>query len=187
MITIVSGLPRSGTSMMMKMLEAGGLPPLKDDWRKADDDNPGGYYEYERVKGIREDSSWLDGAEGKAVKMVSRLLVYLPPARNCRIVFMRRDTDEMLRSQRKMLERSGQPTDDIPDETMKNLFEKHLAEIEAWVKERESIRCRTIWYDEVIHDPLQVAKTLADFLALPLDVDSMAATVDPSLYRNRGV
>lgn len=171
--------------MMMKMLEAGGLPPLKDDWRKPDDDNPGGYYEYEPVKGIKEDASWLDNADGKAVKMVSRLLVYLPPDRHYHILFMRRNTDEMLRSQKKMLDRSGQPSDDIDNETMKKLFEGHLEEIDKWMKSQSNISLRYTWYDKVIQEPDATAQGLADFLALPLDVGRMAGTVDPALYRNR--
>ncbi len=171
--------------MMMKMLEAGGLPPLKDDWRRPDDDNPGGYYEYERVKKIAEDSSWLDEADGKAVKMVSRLLVYLPSDRTYKIVFMRRRTGEMLRSQRAMLTRSGQDPNDVDDETMTRLFESHLEDIDRWMKAQANVQSLPVWYHEVLSQPEATARTLSDFLGVDLDIAGMTATIDHSLYRNR--
>ena len=89
-VTIVSGLPRSGTSMMMKMLEAGGIELLIDRVRVADADNPKGYYEFERVKQIETDQAWLPEAQGKAVKMISALLRHLPADCRYRIIFMER-------------------------------------------------------------------------------------------------
>src|SRR3954447_18868200 len=106
-ITIVSGLPRSGTSLMMQMLDGGGVEVVTDHVRTADTDNPRGYYEYEQVKAIKRDTSWLPATRGKAFKMVSQLLYDLPPAETYRIIFMERDLDEVLRSQEKMLTRLG--------------------------------------------------------------------------------
>ena len=117
-ITIVSGLPRSGTSMMMKMLEAGGMPVLTDSWRSADEDNPKGYYEFERVKQIKTDQAWLPQAQGKVVKMISELLQYLPPIYCYRVIFMRRKLEETLASQRQMLQRRGEPAPVVSDESL---------------------------------------------------------------------
>src|SRR5262245_6505245 len=110
-VAVVSGLPRSGTSMMMKMLEAGGLTPYTDGERSADIDNPEGYYEFERVKDLERDpdKSWVRGARGKALKVISFLLRHLPGENRYRIVYMRRHLDEVLKSQDKMLDRLGNP------------------------------------------------------------------------------
>src|SRR3990167_393038 len=99
MIVIVSGLPRSGTSLMMQMLRAGGMSLLIDDQRPADADNPHGYWEYEPVKRLQHDNSWLPQAEGKAVKVVSALLQYLPPRHTYKIIVMHRPMQEVLASQ----------------------------------------------------------------------------------------
>ena len=129
-ITIVSGLPRSGTSMMMKILEAGGLEVLTDNLRTADEDNPKGYYEFERVKKLKEDQAWLDDAKGKVVKIISAILKDLPPDYNYKIVFMYRKIEEILASQKKMLIRRGEPTDKTSDEKMTEVFESHLKQVE---------------------------------------------------------
>src|SRR5262249_10258939 len=131
-ITIVSGLPRSGTSLMMKMLEAGGIEPVTDNIRGADLDNPKGYYEFAKVKAIAQDSSWVPETRGKAFKMVSVLLRNLPPNHRFKLIFMRRDMREVLASQSKMLEHMGKASGPR-DEEMATLFKNHLAEIETWV------------------------------------------------------
>src|SRR5829696_9769493 len=133
-VIVVSGLPRSGTSLMMNMLQAGGLPIVTDEQRTADDDNPKGYFELERVKQLTKgDVAWVEGAHGKAVKVISALLEHLPPSSSYKILFMRRRLPEVLASQKKMLERRGEPTDKVPDEMMASLFERHLQKIEAWM------------------------------------------------------
>lgn len=131
-VYIVSGLPRSGTSMMMRMLEKGGLPVLIDGIRTADEDNPNGYYEFEAVKRTKEDSSWLDDAGGKAVKMVYRLLYDLPQCHHYKVVFMRRDSDEILASQRTMMERNSTTTNDISNDEMAALFRLELQQFNEW-------------------------------------------------------
>ncbi len=184
-ITIVSGLPRSGTSMMMSMLEAGGMDLLTDGIRAADEDNPKGYYEFEQVKQIERDKSWLVDARGRAVKMVAALLKHLPPEYQYRVVFVRRNMDEVLASQRRMLLRRGEAVDAVPDERMAALFEKHVEQVEAWLEAQPNIAVLHVEYAQVLHDAEQQSQRISRFLARPLDVHAMAAIVDPSLYRQR--
>ncbi len=185
-IGIVSGLPRSGTSMMMRMLQAGGLELLTDDVRTADRDNPRGYYEFERVKQIEHDRSWLDEARGKVVKMISQLLHGLPKDYRYKVVFMRREMDELLASQRKMLERRGQPVDRITDPRMAELFRNHLERVEAWLDRQPHFDVIYISYNRVLAGPLEQVKMIDGFFAEDLDVPAMANVVDRSLYRQRG-
>src|SRR5262249_52395120 len=138
-VCIVSGLPRSGTSVMMQMLSAGGLPVLTDQIRAADDDNPRGYFEFERVKLIRQDKSWLDQASGKVVKMVHLLIPELPGDREYRIVFMRRRLEEVLASQRKMLQRSGKVGASVPDAVLGRTFEQQIAQVMQWMSRQPNI------------------------------------------------
>src|SRR5947207_8783375 len=133
-IIIVSGLPRSGTSLMMQMLAAGGVEVVTDHVRTADTDNPRGYYEFERVKRIKQDASWLPETRGKAVKMVSQLLYDLPPAERYRILFMERDLDEMLLSQEKMLQRLNRPA--APREKIKQAYTLHLERLHEWLQQQ---------------------------------------------------
>ena len=123
-ITIVSGLPRSGTSLMMQMLDSGGMEVVTDNIRPPDEDNPKGYYEFEKAKKIKEDPSWLKDMRGKAFKIVSMLLYDLPADEKYKVIFMKRNMDEILSSQNKMLERLGQNPN--PDDEMGELFAKHL-------------------------------------------------------------
>ena len=181
-IVIVSGLPRSGTSMMMQMLEAGGVQAVTDGQRVSDDDNPRGYYELEKVKGIKEDSSWLE--EGKAYKIVSALLFYLPPEKSFSVVFMRRDLREILSSQKAMIERRGSTGAEISDEQLMEKFATHLASVEKWLLGRKNVRFQYIEYGDVVRDPLRQAKLVRRFLGFELDVGSMARAVDHSLHRH---
>lgn len=185
MIVIVSGLPRSGTSMMMQMLVAGGLPALSDGVRRADQDNPRGYFEYERVKQTRKDPSWLDEADGKVVKMVSMLLFDLPPGRDYRVVFMQRDLDEVLRSQAVMLRNLGKGGGGS-DAEMRTLYEKHLRQLKDWIARRQGLQVLYCDYADVLKRPREAAERVARALDCGLDPDRMAAAIDPGLYRNRG-
>lgn len=184
-IAIVSGLPRSGTSMMMRMLEAGGVPVLTDRIRTADDDNPEGYYEFERVKQIEEDKAWLPDAQGRVVKMIAALLKHLPPEYRYHVIFMRRNIEEVLASQREMLVRRGEPTDAVPDERMAELFGKHVAQVEAWLAEQPNFEILYVDYGEVLAEPLAQAERVSEFLDCALDIEKMAGVVDPALYRQR--
>lgn len=184
-IVIVSGLPRCGTSMMMQMLEAGGIPSMTDHLREADEDNPQGYYEFEKVKTIKEDSSWLKTCHGKAFKMVSALLYYLPKDKRYKVIFMKREMGEMLASQNKMLQRKGQKSDTVSDEEMAEKLHKHLRKIEEWLENQNNIDVIYINYNEVIKNPHENAKLVKQFVNGGLDVDKMAGSVKTSLYRQR--
>ncbi len=184
-LTVVSGLPRSGTSMMMRMMEAGGMPVMIDGERIADDDNPRGYYEFEAVKRTKQDPSWLEGSEGKVVKMVYKLVYDLPKNRKYKIVLMRRKIPEVLASQRKMLDRNQQATRDIEDAQMAELFRSELAAFYRWAEAQEHIDMLIIDYNEVHERPLDKMKEIAAFIGAPLDTQAMADVLDKSLYRNR--
>jgi hypothetical protein len=183
-LTIVSGLPRSGTSMMMRMLELGGMPVLTDRQRVADDDNPNGYYEFEAVKQTAEDSSWLQGSEGSAVKMVYRLLYDLPEDRSYRVLFMRRNLDEVLASQQVMLNRHG-VADEVSHAQMMKLFRAEIDSFYKWAKEKSHIELIDVDYNLVLANPRQELAKVSDFLGGSLNVDNMVEGVDASLYRNR--
>ncbi len=185
-ITVVSGLPRSGTSMMMRMLEAGGLPALADGRRAADQDNPRGYYEYEAVKRLEADASWVDQARGKALKVISVLLRHLPAGYRYKVVFMQRDLREVLASQGAMLARRGKPADPSGEVRMGELFDKHLAEAERTLASRSDIDVLYVRYDAVLREPLRVSRDVDRFLGGQLDVQRMATVVDSELYRQRG-
>ena len=184
-VTIVSGLPRSGTSMMMKILKAGGMKILTDEIRTADEDNPKGYYELERVKQLEHDQAWLEDAGGKAVKIIAALLKHLPSDYTYRVVFMRRRLEEILASQKKMLVRRGEPTDTISDEKMAELFRQHLKRIETWLDERLNIKVLYVNYNEVIEKPVEHAQRINQFLGNTLNVENMTGVVDKALYRQR--
>ncbi|QEH36685.1 Sulfotransferase domain protein [Aquisphaera giovannonii] len=182
-IVVVSGLPRSGTSLMMQMLDRGGVQAVTDNIRTADTDNPRGYYEFEQVKKIKEDANWVPQVRGKSVKMVSQLLFDLPAEERYRIVFMERDLDEMLTSQEKMLERLNRPAG--PREEIKAAFIKHLTRLRAWLAQQPNMKVLTIRYSDLVKDPEEQARRINEFLGGNLDVAAMAEAVDPSLYRNR--
>ena len=185
-ITIVSGLPRSGTSMMMKMLEAGGIHPYTDHIRKADDDNPKGYYEFERVKKLPEgDSEWLRDAQGKAIKVISALLEHLPPDYAYRVLFMQRDMEEILASQKQMLIRAGKPTDRVSDEQLAEMYSKHLAKVHTWLIGQANFSVIYLEYNLMLVDPQKYAVQVNQFLGDALNPEDMVAVVDSNLYRQR--
>lgn len=183
-ITVVSGLPRSGTSLMMRMLEAGGLPPLTDHERQPDDDNPNGYYEFEDVKAIADSADWLQQADGRAVKMVYRLLQHLPSDREFRVIFMRRHPDEILQSQKRMLQRNGIETE-VPDDQLKALFERELQQFYAWLPSQPHLKTINVSYNDLLANPVTVLSHINRHLDYSLDVDAMASVIDPALYRHR--
>jgi len=197
-ITVVSGLPRSGTSMMMRMLEAGGLPPLTDHRRTADSDNPQGYYEFERVKQLDQgDTAWLANAQGCAVKIISALLRHLPTTYDYKVIFIERHMTEVLASQRKMLARraaqvggeneAAKQVDDeqVDDEQMAQLFAQHLQETRHWLAQQPNFRVLYIHYSDLLSEPEAQAAQVNQFLGGNLDVAKMATVIDPALYRNR--
>ena len=185
-IVIVSGLPRSGTSMMMKMLDAAGIPIMTDAIRTADVDNPKGYFEFERVKDLEKDPdrSWVRDARGKALKVISWLLKDLPDDNAYQIVFMRRDIDEVLASQNKMLVNRGE-TDGTDDDVMAEAYRNHLAAVRIMGRKKPNWSLIEIRYDEAIRDPASVARRVNEFLGGRYDEKRMLEAVDEKLYRNR--
>ena len=185
-VVVVSGLPRSGTSMTMKMLEAGGLELVTDGERAADEDNPKGYYEDERVKNLAEteDRAWIRQARGKGIKVISFLLKDLPVEVRYKVIFMRRDLEEVLASQKKMLERRGEESD-TDDEKMRDLWRDHLWRVSYLLKKRSGFDFIEVGYRDVLQSPESEAERIGSFVGSELDARAMAAVVDPDLYRNR--
>ncbi len=171
--------------MVMKMLEAGGISPLTDNIRAADDDNPRGYYEFERAKKLKEgDFAWLTEAKGKVVKVIGALLVELPSDYEYKVLFMHRKIDEVLASQSKMLERRGEEKK-IDDDTMAVLFQKHIKQVEDWMANQSNLRFIDVDYNAMLDDPCPQIEHINRFLGGDLDETAMAAIVDPDLYRQR--
>lgn len=185
-ITIVSGLPRSGTSMMMRVLEAGGLPLLVDGQRNADEDNPKGYFEHELVKGLKEEKTdWLPEAAGKVVKVVSPLLELLPSNYEYRVLFMQRAIPEVLASQQKMLSNRGEDPSQVADAELARIYEAHLKAVIAWMNSASNLQFREFVFHEMIEQPEEYIARVQEFLPQTLDTEKMKAVIDPSLYRNR--
>jgi hypothetical protein len=186
-IVVVSGLPRSGTSMMMQMLEAGGVEPMTDGIRTADESNPKGYYELERVKDLEEgvDELWLRSARGRAVKIIAFLMRHLPENFNYKVILMDRKLDEVLASQTKMLTSLGEMSE-TEDPRMRKLFADSLARTKSMLAFRPCFEVLHVKYHSVIEDGRKHADELNRFLGRQLDAEAMAAVVNPELYRNRG-
>ncbi len=185
-ITVVSGLPRSGTSLMMNMLEAGGMKILCDNLRMADQDNPVGYFEYERVKDlIKGDHAWLTVASGRVVKVISTLLPNLPTNHRYRIVFMRRDMAEVLASQKKMLINRGEDPEKTSDAQMALIFEKNLRQVDEWIQTHSSVSRIDISYNQLLRDPEPLVEQVNQFLGGNLETGKMLNVINPDLYRQR--
>lgn len=185
MITIVSGLPRSGTSLMMQMLNAGGLPVLSDGEREADTDNPRGYLEWERIKQLPKDPTLIAEAEGKVVKVISQLILSLPAGHEYRVVFMQRPLPEVLKSQDEMLRRRGTSESNADTSAIEHAFQRHLIEVNKWLADKANVQVSRVHYHRVLREPKAVAEEVAAFLQVPLDIEAMVQQVDGSLYRNR--
>ena len=172
--------------MLMSMLHAGGLSLLTDAVRTADVDNPKGYFELERVKGLASDSdtSWLKAARGKGIKVISHLLKHLPPGHRYRVILARRDLTEVIHSQDVMLQRSGEDNT-LDAEQTRDLYRRHLVNARALLRGRRDMRALEVHYAAAIDDPAATAAQINRFLGGKLDEAAMAASVDPTLYRNR--
>lgn len=184
-ITIVSGLPRTGTSLMMQMIHAGGIPALTDRVRASDEDNQKGYFELEAVKRTKKDDSWLAEAAGRVVKMVHLLLYDLPGNHQYRVVFMRRDLREVVRSQGVMLARRGTDGARLTDEQLIGAYEGQLTKIQRWLDEQPNFQVHQVSYNSLMSDPPPAVTAIRTFLGGELDGDAMLASIDPSLYRQR--
>ena len=186
-IIVVSGLPRSGTSMIMQMLEAGGLEVIADQVRKADDDNPKGYYELERVKDLdkEKEKAWLRNYKGKAIKIISFLLRDLPITMNYKVIFIERCLDEILVSQNKMLINRGEKGKIVSDKKMKQNYENHLWRVKYLLKNTPNFETLYISFRDVIQSPKEQAMRIYNFLHIALYVEAMTRVADKKLYRNR--
>jgi len=185
-VVVVSGLPRSGTSLMMRMLDKGGIPPMQDGERTADDDNPKGYYEFERVKDMPDgDTAWLKQAKGKVVKVITALLPHLPGKYQYDVLMMRREIDEILASQKKMLINRGEDPNKVSDEEIEAMYRKHLAKTYAWLDQQKNVRYMDVNYNQLLKDPAPQVDRINEFLGGEMDVEVMTAQIDPNLYRNR--
>lgn len=185
-ITVVSGLPRSGTSMMMSMLQAGGMELLTDNIRTPNEDNPKGYYEIEKVKRLKDgEDNWLSEAEGKAIKVISALLEFLPDQYNYRVIFMRRDIEEILASQKKMLIRRNEPVNGIDDEKMGEVFTKHLSQVSKWLADKQNFKVVYLNYKDLLSNVKPNLVKLRQELDIPLDLEPMLRIPDQGLYRQR--
>lgn len=191
-IIVVSGLPRSGTSMAMKMLAAGGMPVLTDGVRTPDESNPKGYYELEAVKELHKqgDTRWLLDARGKAIKVVSFLLTWLPETNDYKVIFMQRDLREVVASETTMLKKRGEggaaSSGSAGDEEQTRVvYQQHLEKVHRFMANRSCFSTLTVGYRDALERPHEAAKRMRDFVGHPLDVNEMAQVADPSLYRNR--
>jgi len=186
-VVIVSGLPRSGTSMMMRMLEGGGVPIMSDAEREADIDNPKGYFEYERVKDLEKetDKSYVREGRGQALKVISFLIKDLPDDNDYRVIFMRRDLDEVLTSQGKMIDRLGSSDSSADDEAMKEAYRNDIVRTRLMCKKNPHMELIEIHYSETVDNPAASAHKVNAFLGGALDTSAMLAAVDKSLYRNK--
>lgn len=185
MITIVSGLPRSGTSLMMQMLAAGGLPVLSDGERQADTDNPRGYLEWERIKQLPKDPACMAEGEGKVVKVISQLLLSLPDGHEYRVILMQRPLPEVLKSQDEMLRRRGNYEGGGDTSPIEEAFQRHLIEVNKWLASKPNISVMRVHYHRILREPEATSEAVAEFLQVPLNIEAMTQQVDGSLYRNR--
>jgi hypothetical protein len=182
-IIVVSGLPRSGTSLMMQMLQAGGLPLYFDAARPADAHNPKGYLELDAVKNLRQNVAWLDQAKGKAVKIISHHIQALPAKFYYRIIFMQRDLKEVVLSQNKMLLQTGKPLGALKENELAEYFKNHLTRVLRWLQQQNNIDLLDVSYSDLLEKPEHWAELIVKFLNKKLDVTKMIGQVEPSLHR----
>ena len=184
-VTIVSGLPRSGTSLMMQMLQAGGMPLLTDGERAPDEHNPRGYLEHERVKHSHTDLSWLEQAGGRAVKVVHLLLLHMPTDRNFRVIFMQRNLAEVIASQRVMLKKQGRTGATLGDDTLADVFRRQIDMVRQWLAEQPNFLVLYVNHRDVMNHPAVIAGQINLFLGGKLLTAKMTEAVNPALYRQR--
>ncbi|HUP03953.1 MAG TPA: alkaline phosphatase family protein [Bryobacteraceae bacterium] len=184
-VTIVAGLPRSGTSMMMQLLAAAGIAPYTDARRTPDEDNPRGYFEHEQAAGVHRDASWIPRARGKAVKIVAHLLPYLPEGEQYRLILMHRDLSEVVASQAAMLQRLGRPGGKLTGARLMRTYTQQLVRVQSWLRRRAEIPVLPAGYAEALEDPRQMAARLARFLGQPFDEQAAAKAIEPALRRQR--
>lgn len=180
-IVIVSGLPRSGTSLMMQMMDKGGVSTLVDNKRIADNSNPKGYYEYEPVMSLHKDNSWMQLAQNKSLKVVAPLLKFLPGELRYKIIFMNRDINEVVKSQQKMI---GKDPETLPIQLI-NAFHNQLEVVNSWKNKEPGVEMIYVNYTDVLNNPNEVIKNLQSFIGVDLNTQEMEKCIDKSLYRNK--
>jgi hypothetical protein len=185
LITVVSGLPRSGTSLMMQMLEKGGMEILTDHVRKADVNNEKGYYEYERVKSIRKDNSWMKEADGKAVKIITQLLPYISPDYEYAVLYMVRPMEEILRSQKRMREHLPGAGKGVDREVLEQSYARQVQRVQHWMENHPKMRTLYVYCPEVLSHPLEKAKEIRSFLGISLNAEAMTSVVDVTLWHQK--
>ncbi len=184
-IVLVSGLPRSGTSLMMQMLHAGGMPVLTDERRPPDLANPRGYFEFEAVKHTRQNAAWIQQAAGKAVKVIYRLLYDLPEDQPLRVIFMRRNLSQVVASQQAML---GRPPGSVAENhRLITIFQRELAQLDGWLTTRPQISVLNVAHERLMAHPEVVVKEIGTFLTQSLDLTAMQKAIQPALYRQRHI
>jgi hypothetical protein len=183
---IVSGLPRSGTSLMMQMLRAGGIAPMTDEQRAADEDNPEGYWEWEAIKDLPKDPSIIERAHGKAVKVISALLPSLPGNHRYVVIYMVRPAEQVVDSQWAMLARRGR-SPRSERQHLVDVQQRHSEQIRQVLRKSPRVRLLEVSYPELVADPATVISRLAELLPGAFTPGpAVAACVKPALFRNRG-
>jgi hypothetical protein len=184
-IIVVTGLPRSGTSLLMQILQSMGITIFTDSKRSPDESNPNGYFEHEFVKTIENDISWLKHVQGKAIKIVSPLLIYLPEDYEYKIIFMNRDLDEILFSQNKMLSQKNLQNMDTKRETLKEILKKDLNQAKSWINTNAKVKCLYQEYLKIVNDVEKEIPPIEKFLNVKADIEKVKLIVDKKLYRTR--
>ncbi len=184
-VTIVSGMPRSGTSMMMQMLNAGGMEILTDNVRLNDENNPKGYLEYQKVKNLASDNSWMHEGQNKVVKVIAQLLQYLPINYTYKVIFMEREMEEIIQSQQIMLGKKADVDKKIYPTSLAETFKKQLEKTRSWIKTHPQFEVTYVSYTDVINNPTEVAENISLFVDADLNIAAMALAIDENLYRNR--
>jgi sulfotransferase family protein len=182
-IIVVTGLPRSGTSLMMQILQSIGIEPFTDNQRLPNGSNPKGYFEHELVKTIEHDSSWIEDVKGKAIKIVSPLLIYLPSNYKYKIFFMDRNYDEIIQSQERMIAESNISNSGIEPEILKQIFIKDLEHACNWIREQPNCESLEISHSKLLKNPKSEIDKICDFLELIVDLDNAIKVIDKKLYR----
>ncbi len=185
MITVVSGIPRSGTSLMMQMMAAGGIAALTDGQRAADDNNPRGYFELESVKSLARNQDIIAQAEGKVVKVISSLLPSLPREFQYRVIFMCRPLEEVVSSQNRMLERLGKEVPPTPTGAVIAAFQEHLRKIRSWLSQQPNIAVLYLDYPALVQAPEEQIAKISAFLGHELDRAAMIRQIERSLHREK--
>ena len=184
-IVVVSGIPRSGTSLMMNILGRAGLPLLVDEERAPDDSNPQGYFEWAAVRQTQQDTTWVEQAQGKAVKVIHRLLPFLPDDFSYHVILMHRPVEEVVRSQDRMLARLGADPSELPPARIQDIFKEQHAQTRSLLESEARFDWIEIDYPALIDDPLPLTQKVIRFLALEASPTQLAAAIDPQLYRER--